>query len=102
MVACIFSIFIGYLSDHYQKRGILIISSVPLGIAGFFMLEFLPASMPAAKYGALYLAASGIYAFLPLWLAWVRICNLFRYFIIDKFVHFELPLVELTLTLYRS
>ena len=48
-------------------------TSVPLGIAGFFMLEFLPQSRPAAKYGALYLAASGIYAFLPLWLAWVSI-----------------------------
>jgi hypothetical protein len=34
------------------------------------MLEFLPASNPGAKYGALYLAAPGIYAFLPLWLTW--------------------------------
>lgn len=70
--ACLFSVLIGYLSDRYKKRAILIIVSAPLGIIGFFMLEFLPLDKPAAKYGALYLAATGLYSFLPLWLAWVR------------------------------
>lgn len=73
--ACIFSICIGYLSDRYKKRAILIIASAPLGVIGFFMLEFLPLSRPAAKYGALYLAATGLYSFLPLWLAWVSCVN---------------------------
>jgi len=69
--ACIFSIIIGWLSDRYKKRAILIIASAPLGIVGFFMLRFIPLNNPGAKYGALYLAATGLYAFLPLWLAWV-------------------------------
>jgi hypothetical protein len=34
------------------------------------MLLSLPASMSSAKYGALYLAAPGIYAFLPLYITW--------------------------------
>jgi uncharacterized membrane protein len=34
------------------------------------MLLSLPASMPSTKYGALYLAAPGIYAFLPLYITW--------------------------------
>lgn len=35
------------------------------------MLEFLPNDRPAAKYGALYLAATGLYSFVPIWLTWV-------------------------------
>ncbi|KAL4879975.1 major facilitator superfamily domain-containing protein [Aspergillus karnatakaensis] len=70
VAACILSIIVGYLSDHYQTRGWLILATAPLGIAGFGMLEFLPSSMPGAKYGALYLAASGIYSFAPLWITW--------------------------------
>ncbi|KAE8139234.1 hypothetical protein BDV38DRAFT_270083 [Aspergillus pseudotamarii] len=68
--ACAISIVVGYISDRYQNRGWVIFATVPFGIAGMGMLEFLPASMPRAKYGSLYLAAPGIYAFLPLWLAW--------------------------------
>ncbi|KAE8165438.1 hypothetical protein BDV40DRAFT_286183 [Aspergillus tamarii] len=68
--ACAISIVVGYISDRYQNRGWVIFATVPFGIAGMGMLEFLPASMPGGKYGALYLAAPGIYAFLPLWLAW--------------------------------
>lgn len=64
------SIVVGYVSDRYHSRGWVIFTTVPFGIAGMGMLEFLPTSMPGAKYGALYLAAPGIYAFLPLWLAW--------------------------------
>ncbi|KAF7617477.1 hypothetical protein AFLA_006400 [Aspergillus flavus NRRL3357] len=68
--ACVISIVVGYVSDRYHSRGWVIFATVPFGIAGMGMLEFLPTSMPGAKYGALYLAAPGIYAFLPLWLAW--------------------------------
>ncbi|EIT74764.1 permease of the major facilitator [Aspergillus oryzae 100-8] len=68
--ACVISIVVGYVSDRYHSRGWVIFTTVPFGIAGMGMLEFLPTSMPGAKYGALYLAAPGIYAFLPLWLAW--------------------------------
>ncbi|KAE8350320.1 major facilitator superfamily domain-containing protein [Aspergillus coremiiformis] len=68
--ACAISIVVGYISDRYQTRGWVIFATAPFGIAGMGMLEFLPASMPGAKYGALYLTAPGIYAVLPLWLAW--------------------------------
>lgn len=70
-MACIFSIGVGYLSDRYKKRALVIICTAPFAIAGFFMLEFLPNDRPAAKYGALYLAATGLYAFVPIWLTWV-------------------------------
>ncbi|KAL4956290.1 major facilitator superfamily domain-containing protein [Aspergillus filifer] len=70
VAACILSIIIGYISDYYKTRGYLILLTAPLGIAGLAMLLFLPASMPSAKYGALYLAAPGIYSFVPLWLTW--------------------------------
>jgi MFS family permease len=70
VIACIVSIVVGYISDKFQTRGWLIFATVPIGITGLGMLEFLPASMPGAKYAALYLAAPGIYAFLPLWIAW--------------------------------
>jgi len=71
--AAILSIIIGWLSDRYKNRGIPIMCTVPLGIAGFFMLALVPENRPAVKYGAMYLAAAGIYGFQPLWLAWV--CN---------------------------
>ncbi|KAL4795358.1 major facilitator superfamily domain-containing protein [Aspergillus venezuelensis] len=70
VAACILSIIIGYISDHYKTRGYLILLTAPLGIAGIAMLLFLPDSAPSAKYGALYLAAPGIYSFVPLWLTW--------------------------------
>ncbi|KAL4778153.1 major facilitator superfamily domain-containing protein [Aspergillus varians] len=70
VAACILSIIVGYISDRYHTRGWLIFLTAPIGIAGLGMLEFLPASRPGAKYGALYLAAPGIYAFLPLWITW--------------------------------
>lgn len=62
----------GWLSDRYKKRAYLIIATVPIGIAGFLMLLLLPNDIASApkKYGALYLAATGLYSFLPLWLAW--------------------------------
>ncbi|KAB8259489.1 hypothetical protein BDV32DRAFT_159253 [Aspergillus pseudonomiae] len=68
--ACAISIVVGYISDRYENRGWVIFVTIPFGIAGMGLLEFLPASMLGAKYGALYLAAPGIYSFLPLWLAW--------------------------------
>ncbi|OJJ62819.1 hypothetical protein ASPSYDRAFT_86470 [Aspergillus sydowii CBS 593.65] len=70
VAACIFSIIVGYISDRYHTRGWLILLTAPIGITGLGMLLFLPASNPGAKYGALYLAAPGIYAFLPLWITW--------------------------------
>lgn len=71
-MACFFSIGVGYISDRYKKRALVIICTAPFSIAGFFMLEFLPNDRPGAKYGALYLAATGLYAFVPIWLTWVN------------------------------
>jgi MFS-type transporter involved in bile tolerance (Atg22 family) len=71
VAAALFSIFVGWASDRYKNRGIAIFASVPLGIIGFFMLVLVPADKPAVTYGAMYLAASGIYAYQPIWLAWV-------------------------------
>lgn len=72
-VACIISILAGWLSDKYKDRSMVIIIGAPIAIAGFFMLEFLPNSKPAAKYGALYLAATGYYSFYPIYLTWVSL-----------------------------
>ncbi|KAL4909655.1 hypothetical protein BDW74DRAFT_186182 [Aspergillus multicolor] len=68
--ACLLSILTGYISDHYRTRGYIILITAPLAITGVGMLLFLPASMPSAKYGALYLAAPGIFSFLPLYITW--------------------------------
>ncbi|KAL3485277.1 major facilitator superfamily domain-containing protein [Aspergillus germanicus] len=70
VAACILSILTGYISDTYRTRAYPILATAPLGIAGTALLLFLPDSAPGAKYGALYLAAPGIYAFLPLWITW--------------------------------
>ncbi|KAL4750723.1 hypothetical protein BDW72DRAFT_213222 [Aspergillus terricola var. indicus] len=70
VAACLLSILTGYISDKYRTRGYLILLTAPLGITGMAMLLSLPASMPSTKYGALYLAAPGIYAFLPLYITW--------------------------------
>ncbi|KAL4762573.1 major facilitator superfamily domain-containing protein [Aspergillus foveolatus] len=70
VAACLFSILTGYISDKYRTRGYLILLTAPLGITGMAMLLSLPASMPSTKYGALYLAAPGIYSFLPLYITW--------------------------------
>ncbi|KAL4936769.1 hypothetical protein BDV06DRAFT_216414 [Aspergillus oleicola] len=70
VAACILSIIVGYISDKFKTRGYAILLTAPLGISGLALLLFLPSSNPSAKYGALYLAAPGIYSFIPLWITW--------------------------------
>ena len=70
-IACVLSIFAGWISDRYKQRAMIMIVMAPVAITGFFLLEFLPNSMPSAKYGALYVACAGYYPFYPIWLTWV-------------------------------
>ena len=60
----------GWLSDKYQSRSIVIICCAPLSIIGFFMLEFVPSTHPWTKYGAIYLGLPGLFSCLPIYMSW--------------------------------
>ena len=70
-LACVCSITAGWLSDRYNKRSLVVIITGPIAVAGFLMLILLPADRPWAKYGAVFMACSGLYASIPIWLTWV-------------------------------
>jgi len=67
-VACIWAIFLSYLSDRIQRRGIIVLGSTVLAIAGYAMLVTVKSN--TAKYIAVYLAASGAFPLGPVFLTW--------------------------------
>lgn len=66
--ACIFTILASWYADKIRKRGIFMMASQLVGIAGFVML--IATSRPGVQYTGTVLAAIGIYPQIPLGMAW--------------------------------
>jgi hypothetical protein len=67
--ACIATILVGLLSDKHKKRGIYNLILAPIGIVGFVML--ISTTQPAVQYAGTFLGAIGIYATIPVIIAWI-------------------------------
>jgi MFS family permease len=67
--AAILTVVVGYYSDQQKKRGIYNMCLAPLGIAGFVML--IASDRPGVQYAGTFLGALGIYASIPITIAWI-------------------------------
>ncbi|KAH8589341.1 major facilitator superfamily domain-containing protein [Bisporella sp. PMI_857] len=67
-LACFWAIFLSYVSDKIQRRGVIVLGSTILAISGYTMLVTVKSN--TAKYIAVYMAASGAFPLGPVFLAW--------------------------------
>jgi sugar phosphate permease len=67
--ATIVTVLVGFASDWQKKRAIYNICLAPIGIAGFVML--IASDRPAIQYAGTFLGAIGIYASIPVTIAWI-------------------------------
>jgi hypothetical protein len=67
-VACCYTIFITYVSDRLQRRGLILMLNNVITITGFAIL--ISAKSNSVKYFAVYLAGAGGMPTGPVYLAW--------------------------------
>jgi len=67
-MACLWAIYLSWLSDRIQRRGLIVLGSTILAIIGYTMLVTVKTN--TAKYIAVYLAACGAFPLGPVFLAW--------------------------------
>ncbi|OIW32769.1 MFS general substrate transporter [Coniochaeta ligniaria NRRL 30616] len=67
--AAIVTVAVGFASDKHKKRGIYNMCLAPIGIAGFVML--IATNKPGVQYAGTFLGAIGIYASIPITIAWI-------------------------------
>lgn len=67
--ACVATLLTAYLSDRHGRRGIYNLILAPISIAGFAML--ISTTKPAIQYAGTFLGAIGIYATIPIIIAWI-------------------------------
>ncbi|RDA90292.1 hypothetical protein CP533_1496 [Ophiocordyceps camponoti-saundersi (nom. inval.)] len=69
-------ILVAFSADRFNGRSIHAAGAACVGAAGFAVSAALPPSAYKARYGALFMAASGTFASIPPLLGWLT-CNLF-------------------------
>ncbi|OJJ08952.1 hypothetical protein ASPVEDRAFT_48072 [Aspergillus versicolor CBS 583.65] len=67
-VAAVLTVFVSFLSDRLKLRGVVMLFSLPLAIAGYGAIANIQS--PHAKYGMTFLMATGMYASVPCILVW--------------------------------
>ncbi|KAL4812077.1 major facilitator superfamily domain-containing protein [Aspergillus spinulosporus] len=67
-VAAVLTVFVSFLSDRLKLRGIIMLFSLPIAIAGYAAIGNI--TSPQAKYGMTFLMATGMYASVPCILVW--------------------------------
>ncbi|KAK3323346.1 major facilitator superfamily domain-containing protein [Cercophora scortea] len=67
--ATIVTVAAGFLSDQQNRRGIFNMALAPIGITGFIML--IASEKPGVQYAGTFLGAIGVYASIPITIAWV-------------------------------
>lgn len=65
-----FGLFVAYVSDRTNKRGVASFITAFIGTAGFLANGILPADAFNARYGCLFVAAIGAFAFVPCSSSW--------------------------------
>ncbi|KAB5576299.1 major facilitator superfamily domain-containing protein [Coniochaeta sp. 2T2.1] len=67
--AAIVTVAVGFASDKQKRRGIYNMCLAPIGMAGFIML--ISTTRPGVQYAGTFLGAIGIYATIPITIAWI-------------------------------
>ncbi|KAI9036561.1 putative MFS transporter [Aspergillus affinis] len=67
-VAAILTVAVSFLSDRLKLRGVLMLFTLPIAIAGYGAIANIES--PKAKYGMTFLMATGMYASVPCILVW--------------------------------
>ncbi|KAL4781725.1 major facilitator superfamily domain-containing protein [Aspergillus varians] len=67
-VAAILTVFVSFLSDRLKLRGVIMLFSLPIAIAGYAAIANIDSAQ--AKYGMTFLMATGMYASVPCILVW--------------------------------
>jgi hypothetical protein len=67
--ATIATVWCAFMSDKQKKRGLWNLILAPIGIVGFLML--ITTTKPAVQYAGTFLGAIGIYATIPIIIAWI-------------------------------
>ncbi|KAL4911768.1 major facilitator superfamily domain-containing protein [Aspergillus aurantiobrunneus] len=67
-VAAVLTVFVSFLSDRVKFRGVIMLFSLPIAIAGYAAIGNIHS--PQAKYGMTFLMATGMYASVPCILVW--------------------------------
>ncbi|KAL4993712.1 major facilitator superfamily domain-containing protein [Aspergillus recurvatus] len=67
-VAAVLTVFVSFLSDRLKLRGVIMLFSLPIAIAGYAAIGNITSSQ--AKYGMTFLMATGMYASVPCILVW--------------------------------
>ncbi|KAI9281523.1 major facilitator superfamily domain-containing protein [Sporodiniella umbellata] len=70
LLAFLTTIYIGWSSDRYFERGYHMMATNSLALVGFPLLAFLPPSFIAGRYVASCLVTMGVYANVPVKVAW--------------------------------
>ena len=68
VTACVWSIFISWVSDKYKRRGVFIVLGNTLAMIGYIML--VTTDKDAVKYLGVFFAACGAFPLGPFYLAW--------------------------------
>ena len=68
-VATMITVIVGFVSDRHQRRGIYIVGLAPIAVIGFVML--IASTNPHVQYAGTFLGAVGIYASIPVTIAWI-------------------------------
>ncbi|KAL4937699.1 hypothetical protein BDV06DRAFT_215677 [Aspergillus oleicola] len=67
-VAAVLTVFVSFLSDRVKLRGVIMLFSLPIAIAGYAAIGNI--NSPETKYGMTFLMATGMYASVPCILVW--------------------------------
>jgi hypothetical protein len=70
IAACIFTIFIGTISDNLTHRGPFVILSTTVAITGYAILYAAPDNKPGISYFGTIIAAMGVFPSIPVILSW--------------------------------
>lgn len=69
VVACLFTILVAVVSDHFKVRGIVMLCTLPIAIVGYAVIA--NTADPRVAYGMTFLMATGLYSSVPPVLGWL-------------------------------
>ncbi|CAK7205003.1 hypothetical protein SEUCBS139899_007767 [Sporothrix eucalyptigena] len=68
-VASVVTVIVAFASDHFQVRGIIMLVTMPIAIAGYAVIANVESAN--VKYGMTFLMATGLYSSVPPVLGWL-------------------------------